>query len=165
MPELKQQLVKYLTDAHGLEQQSLKSLEASAASATDPELKQVFEDHISETKIHAVRIEDRLRAHGADASKAKDVGNQLLSAGKGLLDSARGDNAGKNLRDAYIGEATEIVSYELLKRVAARAQDEETVQVAEEILAEERAAQQRLEACLDGAVDASLRAEGAPPAA
>ena len=50
--------------------------------------------------------------------------------------------------------------YEQLKRVARRAGDSETEAATERILAEERAAAERLESRFDLAVDAALRVQG-----
>ena len=160
MATMDEQVVRYLTDAHGMEQQSLKSLESSASSADTPSMKALFEQHIEQTKTQQARLERRLREIGAEPSTTKDAGNAAISAGKGLVDRFRPDNAGKNVRDAYIGESLEIVSYELLSRVARRAGDEQTVEVAEQNLSEERATLEQLEGLLDEAVDASLREEG-----
>ena len=161
MSDLRTQVTKYLTDAHGLEQQSLRSLQASAKNADDPQLKQAFEFHARETEGHLTRIERLLEARGEKPSKTKDVGNAAISAGKGVLDVVRKDNAGKELRDAYIGEAVEIISYELLKATATKAGEPQVAEEADAILAEERAAQERLTGLVDLAVDRSLQVEGA----
>jgi ferritin-like metal-binding protein YciE len=50
--------------------------------------------------------------------------------------------------------------YEELRRVAQRAGDEATVQVADRILAQERAVADKIAAALGRAADASLRAQG-----
>lgn len=165
MATTQEQIVKYLTDAHGLEEQSLRSLEASAKSSDDAALKAVFEQHIDETRRQQQRVAERLRALGGEPSGAKDAGNALISFGKGVVDSFRKDNAGKNLRDAYIGEAVEIISYQLLAATARKAGDQETVTLAESILAEERAAQDKLTELIDHAVEVSLEVEGAPASA
>ena len=162
MATLQEQIVKYLTDAHGLEEQSLRSLQASAKSADDAALKAVFEQHLAETRRQQERIAERLRALGGEPSTVKDTGNALISFGKGVVDTLRKDNAGKNLRDAYIGEAVEIISYQLLIATAKRGDDHETVALAESILAEERAAQEKLTDLIDHAVEVSLEVEGAP---
>ena len=66
------------------------------------------------------------------------------------------DTPGKIAAFAFAFEHLEIGGYEQLKRVAQKAGDEETVQLAERILAEERAAAQKIAAQWDAAVDESL---------
>jgi ferritin-like metal-binding protein YciE len=163
MATIQEQLVKYLTDAHGLEEQSLNNLRNAASSADDPRLEQMITAHIAETERHQVLIRGLLETHGASPSAVKDTGNAAIAVGKKVLETARPDNAGKNARDCYIGEATEIASYELLKAVAVRAADEQVIAVAEEILREERAMLAQLETTWDHAALLSLQAEGVGP--
>jgi ferritin-like metal-binding protein YciE len=61
---------------------------------------------------------------------------------------------------AFSFEHYEIVAYELLRRVAQRAGDSETVQMAERILQEERAAAEKVASTFDRAVELSLEAQG-----
>jgi ferritin-like metal-binding protein YciE len=82
------------------------------------------------------------------------------AAMKGVLDVGRGDTAGKNARDGYATEHLEIAAYELLRRVAERAGEPETVGAAEHILRQERAAAEKLAGAFDRAAEASLRAQG-----
>jgi ferritin-like metal-binding protein YciE len=74
---------------------------------------------------------------------------------------AQPDTPAKLTGFAYAFEHLEIGGYEELKRVAARAGDEETVRVAERIIEEERAAANTLAANWDVALQASLEAVGA----
>jgi ferritin-like metal-binding protein YciE len=53
-------------------------------------------------------------------------------------------------------ENLEVAAYEMLRRVAERAGDTETVAVAERILAEERQAAERVHSLFDEAVDVTL---------
>jgi ferritin-like metal-binding protein YciE len=72
----------------------------------------------------------------------------------------RGEKAGRGARDAYTTEHLEIASYELLRRVAERAGDEETAQACLEILEEERAMAQFIEERWDLLAEQALREEG-----
>ena len=76
------------------------------------------------------------------------------------LDFVRGENAGRNARDAYATEHLEIASYELLRRIAQRAGDEVTAQAALEIIAEEQAMVALLEQNWDKFAELSLLEEG-----
>jgi ferritin-like metal-binding protein YciE len=76
----------------------------------------------------------------------------------------RGDKAGRNARDGYATEHMEIAAYELLKRVAQRAGDEETVTACDEIIAQERAFAETIASNWDRFVELSLRESGVPAA-
>ena len=81
----------------------------------------------------------RLDAHEATPSGVRQVGGILQGLAKMPLDMIRGEKAGRNARDGFATEHMEIASYELLRRIADRAGDEETAQAATEIIAEEKA--------------------------
>ena len=74
---------------------------------------------------------------------------------------AHPDTPGKLAAFAYAFEHLEIGGYEQLKRVAERAGDAETAKTADAILAEERAAAEKLAGAFDRAAQASLEAVGA----
>jgi ferritin-like metal-binding protein YciE len=78
------------------------------------------------------------------------------------LDLARSERAGRNARDGYATEHMEIASYELLRRIAQRAGDEDTVGACDEIIAEEQEMARTIEANWDRFVDLSLREQGIP---
>jgi ferritin-like metal-binding protein YciE len=76
------------------------------------------------------------------------------------LDMVRGESAGRNARDAFATEHLEIASYELLRRIAEKAGDEETAQAAREIIAEEQEMADFVAANWDLFATASLREAG-----
>ena len=71
---------------------------------------------------------------------------------------AHPDTPGKLAAFAYAFEHLEIAGYELLKRVAQRAGDHETVALADRILADERGAADKIAAHFDHATEAALSA-------
>lgn len=139
-------VLAYLRDLHALEGQAEKLLEAGAGRVDDEHLEAAFRDHLEETRRHRQRIEGLLRERGAEPSRVKDT---MLKAG-GLNLSAffavQPDSTTKLAGFAYAFENLEVAAYELLARVAARAGDEAVVSAAEEILAEERRAAERVAA-------------------
>jgi ferritin-like metal-binding protein YciE len=78
----------------------------------------------------------------------------------GAFFQAQPDTPGKLAAFNYAFEHLEMGGYEQLKRVAAVAKDDETVAVAEGILAEERAMARRVANEFDRALEASLEAQG-----
>ena len=99
-------------------------------------------------------------AHGAAPSTVRQLGGILGALAKMPLDLVRGEKAGRNARDGYATEHMEIASYELLKRVAQRAGDDETVTACDEIIGQEQAMADLIAANWDTFAELSLREEG-----
>ena len=162
-----EKLIDYIEDAHALEQHVKVALDAFISTAPEvPELQDPLRHHREETDQHLARLEDRLAAYGRTPSKVKDAGMMFGASGLGMLSVLRKDNAGKVARDGYTAEHLEIAAYELLERVAKRAGDEQTAEVARRNRADEQAMADKLAASWDLALDVSLAQEGlhgAPP--
>jgi len=154
---LQDQLIKYLTDAHSIEQQALVQMKAAPKIAGDPEIASAFEQHETETEEHGRLVDERLSALGASPSKIKDVAGAVTGIGFGLFAQLQPDTPGKLVAHAFSYEHMELAAYDLLARVADLADDVETAQVARRIEEQERAMAKRLAGLFDRAVDASLR--------
>jgi ferritin-like metal-binding protein YciE len=157
---INEQLLKHIDEAHAMEQNVLRMLDAMISTTDDPDLVREFEHHRIETDGHAERMRARLAAHGATPSTARQAGGILGALAKLPLDLVRGEKAGRNARDGFATEHMEIASYELLKRVAQRAGDAETVLACEGIIAEERAMADTIAAHWDRFAELSLRESG-----
>jgi ferritin-like metal-binding protein YciE len=158
--QLQEQLVKHLDEAHAMEQNVLRMLDGMISTTDDPEILDALEHHKVQTQGHADRMAQRLEAHGAAPSTVRQLGGVLGALAKLPLDLVRGEKAGRNARDGYATEHLEIASYELLRRVAQKAGDEETATAASEIIEEERAMAKLIEANWDTFADLSLQEEG-----
>lgn len=137
-------LLAYLRDVHALEGQAEKLLGAAAERVDDEHLEVAFRDHLRETQRHRERIAGLLDERGAKPSAVKDA---VLKAGGLNLSAFFGaqlDSTTKLAGFAFAFEHLEVAAYELLQRVAARAGDDGVVATAEEILAEERRAAERV---------------------
>lgn len=154
------QLNKYLADAHAIEAQAIQLLEKGQTIAGDPELANLFEEHLGETREHQRLVEQQLTAREGRTNSLKDAALSLGALNWGGFFAAQPDTPGKLCAFAFAFEHLEIGGYEQLKRVAERAADGHTIQMAESILAQERAAAGKLERALNGAVEASLQAQG-----
>jgi ferritin-like metal-binding protein YciE len=157
MTTIDEQLVKYLADAHSIEEQALQQLRGAPKASGDSELATIFRDHLAETEGHERAMRARLEAHGESASKVKDLLMRVGGAGFLLFARAQPDTPGKLVAHAYSYEHLELAAYELLIRVAERAGDRETVEEAQRIRDEEQRMAERLAAAFDLAVEASLR--------
>jgi ferritin-like metal-binding protein YciE len=161
MPTLTEQLTKYLTDAHSIEEQALVQLRMAPRMAGDPQLAEAYRAHLVETEDQERLIRERLEAHDAAPSKVKDLVMQAGGVGFALFARVQPDTPGKLAAHAYSYEHLELASYELLARVADRAGDAETAAVARDIREQERAMGERLEASFDRAAQAALADKGA----
>jgi ferritin-like metal-binding protein YciE len=162
--DLGEQLNKYLADAHAIEEQAVQLLKKSPQLAGDPDLASAYSEHLAETEEHARLVERRLEHRGSGPSTLKDAGLRLGALNWGAFFAAQPDTPAKLAAFAYAFEHLEIAAYELLRRVAHRAGDAETVELARSILAQERAAAERVDSLLPRALDASLRDQGLPAA-
>jgi ferritin-like metal-binding protein YciE len=123
-------------------------------------LANIYAEHLDQTRDHAELVQERLTALGGDASTLKDAAVRLGALNCGAFFQGHPDTPGKLAGFAYAFEYLEVGSYELLKRVARRAGDDETVRVAERILEDERDATARIAGAFDEALEASLEAVG-----
>jgi ferritin-like metal-binding protein YciE len=136
-------------------------LDGMISTTDDPDIVRELEHHKIETEGHSERMKARLAAHGATPSVVKQAGGILGALAKMPLDMVRGEKAGRNARDGYATEHMEIASYELLKRVAIRAGDDETVAACDEIIAQEQAFAHTIAGSWDRFAELSLRESGA----
>jgi ferritin-like metal-binding protein YciE len=157
--DLDEQLNKYLADAHAIEAQAIQLLGRGPKIAGDPELARLYAEHLEESREHQRLVEQRLEARGGSPNRFKDAAMRLGALNWGGFFAAQPDTPGKLAAFAYAFEFLEVGGYEQLKRVARRAGDAETAQLAERIIADERAMADRLAGSFDRAVAAGLAAK------
>jgi ferritin-like metal-binding protein YciE len=160
MGQLQEQLIKHIDEAHAMEQNVLRMLDGMISTTDDPEILDALEHHKMQTQGHADRMAERLEAHGESPSAVKQLGGVLGALAKVPLDLVRGEKAARNARDGYATEHMEIAGYELLRRIAQKAGDEETATAAQEIIAEEKAMAKLIEQNWDRFTELSLKEEG-----
>jgi len=158
--DMGKQLDKYLADVHAIEGQSLTLLEKGSKLAGSSELESAYAEHRAETEEHRRLIAARLEQRGSAPSKLKDAALRLGALNWGAFFAAQPDTPAKLAAFAYAVEHLEAGAYETLARVAARAGDQETVQLAERILEQEHAAADRIRSLFEQALDAALDAQG-----
>lgn len=142
--DLDAQLNSYLADVHALEGQSQQLLERSKEMDVPGPLAAALDRHLVETEGHLEKVERRLDDRGAGPSTIKDAMLKLGALNWGIFFAAQPDTPAKLAGFSYAVENLEVAAYELLKRVAERAGDAETVALADSILAEERSAARQI---------------------
>ena len=150
------QLVKYLVDAHSIEEQALAQLRTAPGIAGSGRMAAILAEHLPETEGHERMVRERLAALGESPSTLKDV--VMAVGGKGFILFARSqpDTPGKLLAHAYSYEHLELAAYRLLALVADRAGDTAATAMANDIAEQERLMGERLAACYEEAADESL---------
>lgn len=151
-----EQLTKYLTDAHSIEEQSLQQMRQAPEIAGEPQLARALREHLTETEEHEQRIRSLLEQRGASPSAVKDTIMKAGGSGFVLFARANADTPGKLASHALSYEALEWASYDLLARTAERLDEPDVAAVARGIRDEERAMMERIEALFDETAEASL---------
>src|SRR3954453_8359576 len=157
---LQTKLGDYVEDAHAMETNVLQMLGSMISTTSDPEIRAELERHKEQTEAQEQRLRDRLEALGRSPSIRKETQMIVGALMKGVADMARTDKPGKNARDGYVTEHMEIAAYELLERLAKRAGDEETAEVARQNRADEREMAKKIESNWDRFLDLTLATPG-----
>jgi len=162
---LRRKLADYVEYVHALEQNVLLQLDSLILNTGDPELADMFRRHKEESRRQLERLRVRRAALGrgtALSGVAKDLAAIATAQVKGIGDVLRADKGVQNARDAFVTEHAEIAAYEFLERLADRAGDPETANVARESRAEEEAMAARIAENWDAFLDLTLREHGFP---
>ena len=149
MGPLHEMFLDELHDIYNAEKQLISALPKMAGAASDPKLRKAFESHLEETRGHFERLEQ------AFESMEEKVKGKTCEAMKGLVKEG-GEIIGKkgDLPDAVVDagliaaaqkvEHYEIASYGTLVTWARMMGHDEVVQLLEETLGEEKAADEKL---------------------
>lgn len=131
-------LIDWLRDAHGMEQQAEAMLEAQASRLEHyPVLRERIVEHIEETKWQRAQLEACLSRLGSSPSLIKDMGGKMMAFGQAVGGVFASDEVIKGAMAGYIFENMEIASYTVLIAAAGVAGDEQTKAVCEAILKQE----------------------------
>jgi len=160
MATVEQKLTEYIADAHAMEKSVLQMLDSMISTTRDPEVRAELEHHRQETEQHEQRLRGRLEDMQEGPSAMKQAGAMAAAMGKALVDRVRSDKPSRNARDGYATEHMEIASYELLERVATRAGDTRTAEIARLNRQDEEEMARKIAAHWDRFAELSLAEEG-----
>jgi ferritin-like metal-binding protein YciE len=128
--DLKEQLTKHIDEALAMEQNVLRMLDGMIATTDDEEIASDLRQHKLQTEQHADRLRQRLEALGASPSRVREA--------TGIMGAA----------------------YQLLERIAERAGDTETANMARQNRADEETFAKKIEANWDRFAELALKEEG-----
>jgi len=140
-------LVEELQDLYDAENQLVKALPKMAKAASNDTLRRAFEEHLEQTKGHVNRLEKVFQSLGQKAKK------KTCEAMKGLIEEAGdflGESAEAPVRDAGMiccaqkVEHYEMAGYGSVRTWAEQLGRREAVQLLQQTLDEEKAADRKL---------------------
>ena len=152
-----------LRDAYDAEKQLLKALPKMAKAATADELRTAFQTHLEETKGHVARLEKVFESLDEKATgKHCDGIAGIIEEGKSVMEESFDD---ATMDACLIGsgrraEHYEMAAYSTMIGWARAMGHSEAVTLLEEILDEERAADEKLSGLAEGGINDEA-AEGA----
>ncbi|MCA9108446.1 MAG: ferritin-like domain-containing protein [Planctomycetaceae bacterium] len=149
-------LVDQLQDIYDAEQRLTKALPKMAEAADDTQLRNAFEQHLSETKQQVNRLECVFEIIGMDAkTKTCEAMKGLIAEGEEMV-NAKGD---KHVRDAALIAAAqrvehyEIAAYGTVRNLAQRLGHDQAAELLQKTLDEEGAADKTLTQIAESSVN------------
>ena len=132
-------LIAWLKDAYAMEKSIIQTLTAHSKEAEEyPEIQDKINEHIEATESQSERIKNRLEAMGENVSGIKAFTMEIMGKAKGYAEKFSEDKIIKNTLAEIATESYEISAYQTILLTAEKLGDEETVEMAEEILQEEK---------------------------
>ena len=149
MSQSKQKVVQYLNEAHATEQGLIRVRQSQIAMTPTGTYRTGLEKHLTETRDHADRVQQRLSELDSGNNPfqvvvgvAEGAIGQVLALAKTPIDLVRGNGGEekvlKNAKDAASTEALEIGTYTALERLARSVGDTVTADLAASILKDEQ---------------------------
>ncbi len=136
----KDNLLDWLRDAHGMEQQAEQMLKAQADRLENyPTLKTRILQHLEETRSQQQLLDQCITRLGGSSSTFKDLAGKLMAFGQAVGGMTMTDEVVKGAMASYAFECVEISTYTVLIAAAQELGDKETQSACERILEQEKA--------------------------
>ena len=163
MADANDHLNDWLRDAHAMEEQAETMLKAQAARLEHyPKLKARIEQHIGETQAQAEALSRCIDRRSASTSIVKDAAGKVMASAQGFVGMFATDEVVKGGMASYAFEHFEIAAYSALVAAARHVGDQETAEVCERILREERSMADWLASNLDEVTAQYLQRSATP---
>src|SRR5262245_46652813 len=108
----KEQLIKWLNDAHSMELSLEKNLEDHPRdAATIPGLRDGLEEHLLATRRHAIRLTEAVHKLGGRVSQVRSVVATAMGRLEGLATALFRDEIVKDVLADYAAEQFEVACY------------------------------------------------------
>jgi ferritin-like metal-binding protein YciE len=147
LASLQDLLVEQLQDLHDAENQILKALPKMAKAASAPELRQAFEEHLEQSRIHVERLDRVFKEIGAKSKgKPCKAMQGLIAEGEEMIK----EKAEPEVRDAGLIAAAqrvehyEIAGYGCVRTYAAQLGQKQAAQLLQQTLDEEGTTDKKL---------------------
>jgi ferritin-like metal-binding protein YciE len=165
MASAEENLMDWLRDAHAMEEQAEKMLDATASRMENyPEFRARLLSHLEETREQARLVRGCIDRRGGDTSTLKDMAGKVMATAQGMSGMFVSDEVVKATMASYTFEHMEIASYRSLIAAAEAVGDSETRMVCERILPQEEAMAQWLADYLPVVTQQFLQREETPGA-
>jgi ferritin-like metal-binding protein YciE len=142
--EIRNRLIRQLRRASSMELAAASALDPLAEAATDASLTGLVDAHRRNSRKHRERTLARLRALGGRPPSGVRAGAGILAAARGVARSRDEITEDERLRQAVLVKQLEVATYDTVERLAERAGDQATAQVAREARADDEELARRL---------------------
>jgi ferritin-like metal-binding protein YciE len=161
--DAQENLVDWLRDAHAMEQQAESMLQAQADRLDNyPTLRARIVQHIDETRWQREQLEGCLTRLGSGPSMVKDMAGKMMAFGQAMGGMMMSDEVVKGSMASYVFENLEIATYTVLIAAAEMVGDDQTTNVCQQIIAQEKAMAAWLLEHLPSTTDAFLARSATP---
>jgi ferritin-like metal-binding protein YciE len=134
--EIRKRLIQQLRRASSMELAAVTALDPLVDGPSDGSLAGLVGTHRRNSRLHRERLLARLKALGARAPGGASAGAGILAAARGIARSRRGATEEERLRQAVLMKQLEVATYDTVERLAERAGDDATAEMAREARAD-----------------------------
>jgi ferritin-like metal-binding protein YciE len=142
--EIRKRLIQQLRRASSMELAAATALDPLVEGASDGGLASLVSTHRRNSRRHRERVLDRLKALGAGAPGGSSAGAGILAAARGIARGRRGATEEERLRQAVLMKQLEVATYDTVERLAERAGDDATAEMAREARVDDEELARRL---------------------